>query len=120
MLSISIKDRVEVLQMVATIIYWAVILVLIGWGLWSLIFSGVYLKNRENGNLLFFAIINVLLLLFGWFELWFFAHKGWQEYWMLKATATSPVLGYVLIGYVIMIALQLLLFREPKVKEANA
>ena len=51
--------------MVSTFIYWAVFAALAAWGLWSLVFSCVYLSNHENGNLWFFAIINAILGLLG-------------------------------------------------------
>ena len=71
--------------MVATFIYWAVFAVLAAWGLWSLVFSCVYLSNHENGNLWFFAIINAI---FG------------------------------LIGYLVLIVLQVVLGREKQVQTA--
>ncbi|EPC74194.1 hypothetical protein Lpp41_04678, partial [Lacticaseibacillus paracasei subsp. paracasei Lpp41] len=56
--------------MVSTFIYWAVFAALAAWGLWSLVFSCVYLSNHENGNLWFFAIINAILGLLGWLFAW--------------------------------------------------
>ncbi|WP_076786510.1 hypothetical protein [Latilactobacillus curvatus] len=100
--------------MAATIIYWGVTFALIGWGIWNLIFSVVYLKNKENGNLWFFAILNTLTLLFGWV----FNNHAWQEYWLVKATATNSLLGGVLIAYVVLIIAQVILGREPKIKTA--
>lgn len=104
--------------MAATIIYWGVIFVLIGWGIWNLIFSVVYLKNKENGNLWFFAILNILTLLFGLLFWWVFNNHAWQEYWLVKATATNSLLGGVLIAYVVLIIAQVILGREPKAKTA--
>lgn len=105
-------------MMAATIIYWGVIFVLIGWGIWNLIFSVVYLKNKENGNLWFFAILNILTLLFGLLFWWVFNNHAWQEYWLVKATATNSLLGGVLIAYVVLIIAQVILGREPKAKTA--
>lgn len=51
--------------MVAAVLYWGVICALIGWGLWNILFSIIYVHNHENGNLWFFAILNTLTLLFG-------------------------------------------------------
>ncbi|WP_390889707.1 hypothetical protein [Latilactobacillus curvatus] len=89
---------------------------LIGWGIWNLIFSVVYLKNKENGNLWFFAILNILTLLFGLLFWWVFNNHAWQEYWLVKATATNSLLGGVLIAYVVLIIAQVILGREPKIK----
>ena len=102
----------------ATIIYWGVTFALIGWGIWNLIFSVVYLKNKENGNLWFFAILNILTLLFGLLFWWVFNNHAWQEYWLVKATATNSLLGGVLIAYVVLIIAQVILGREPKIKSA--
>ncbi len=104
--------------MAATIIYLGVIFALIGWGIWNLIFSVVYLKNKENGNLWFFAILNILTLLFGLLFWWVFNNHAWQEYWLVKATATNSLLGGVLIAYVVLIIAQVILGREPKAKTA--
>lgn len=105
-------------MMAATIIYLGVIFALIGWGIWNLIFSVVYLKNKENGNLWFFAILNILTLLFGLLFWWVFNNHAWQEYWLVKATATNSLLGGVLIAYVVLIIAQVILGREPKAKTA--
>lgn len=104
--------------MVATIIYWGVTCALIGWGIWNLIFSIVYLKNKENGNLWFFAILNTLALLFGLLFWWVFNNHAWQEYWLVQATATNRLLGSILIAYVVLIIAQVILGREPKIKSA--
>lgn len=104
--------------MAAPIIYWGVIFALIGWGIWNLIFSVVYLKNKENGNLWFFAILNILTLLFGLLFWWVFNNHAWQEYWLVKATATNSLLGGILIAYVVLIIAQVILGREPKAKTA--
>lgn len=105
-------------MMAAPIIYWGVIFALIGWGIWNLIFSVVYLKNKENGNLWFFAILNILTLLFGLLFWWVFNNHAWQEYWLVKATATNSLLGGILIAYVVLIIAQVILGREPKAKTA--
>ena len=62
--------------MVSTFIYWAVFAALAAWGLWSLVFSCVYLSNHENGNLWFFAIINAILGLLGWLFAWIMSNTA--------------------------------------------
>ncbi|KRM24004.1 hypothetical protein [Latilactobacillus graminis] len=105
--------------MAATIIYWGMTFALIGWGVWNLIFSIIYLKNKENSNLWFFAILNTLTVLCGLLFWWVFNNHGWQEYWLVKATTTNSLLGGVLIAYVVLIVAQVILGREPKVKTAQ-
>lgn len=75
-------------------------------------------KEQGNGNLWFFAILNTLTLLFGLLFWWVFNNHAWQEYWLVKATATNSLLGGVLIAYVVLIIAQVILGREPKAKTA--
>ena len=46
--------------MVASIIYWAMIIISFGWLAVSLYFSIFYLSRKENGNLWAFAFLNVI------------------------------------------------------------
>lgn len=104
--------------MVSTFIYWAVFAALAAWGLWSLVFSCVYLSNHENGNLWFFAIINAILGLLGWLFAWIMSNTAWQQYWFASKVQTSAWFTYLLIGYLVLIVLQVILGREKKVQAA--
>ncbi|KRO18608.1 hypothetical protein IV56_GL000887 [Lacticaseibacillus saniviri JCM 17471 = DSM 24301] len=76
------------------------------------------MHNHENGNLWFFAILNTLTLLFGAIFMWVMNNAAWQKYWFTTGTATSPILGGLLIAYIVLIVLQVILGREPKAKAA--
>lgn len=104
--------------MVSTFIYWAVFAALAAWGLWSLVFSCVYLSNHENGNLWFFAIINAILGLLGWLFAWIMSNTAWQQYWFASKVQPSAWFTYLLIGYLALIVLQVILGREKKVQAA--
>ena len=104
--------------MVATFIYWAVFAVLAAWGLWSLVFSCVYLSNHENGNLWFFAIINAIFGLLGWLFAWIMSNTAWQQYWFAIKVQPSAWFTYLLIGYLVLIVLQVVLGREKQVQTA--
>lgn len=104
--------------MVATILYWAVVAAMCGWGLWTIVFSLIYLGNHENGNLWFFAILNTLTLIFGAIFYWVFSNTAWQKYWVDSTVNMGPWLGILLIAYIVLIVLQLILGREKKVQTA--
>ncbi|WP_179395567.1 hypothetical protein [Lacticaseibacillus absianus] len=100
--------------MVATILYWGVILALLGWAAWNILFSAVYVHNRENGNLWFFAILNTLGLLAAVIFDVVMSNTAWQKYWFVDSVTNGPLLFYIIIGYAVMILLQLVLGREKK------
>ncbi|KRM72787.1 hypothetical protein [Lacticaseibacillus brantae] len=104
--------------MVAAILYWGVIAALIGWGLWNILFSIIYVHNHENGNLWFFAILNTLTLIFGGIFMWVMNNAAWQRYWFTTGTKTSPILGYLLIAYIVLVVLQVIFGREGKQQTA--
>ncbi|WP_125579605.1 hypothetical protein [Lacticaseibacillus suibinensis] len=104
--------------MVATILYWGIVAAFCGWGLWNLVFSGIYLHNHENGNLWFFAILNALGALLGAIFLWVMSNVSWQKYWFDSSVKIGPWLGYILIFYVVLIVLQVILGREKKAPAA--
>ncbi|WP_262316234.1 hypothetical protein [Lacticaseibacillus parakribbianus] len=100
--------------MVATIIYWAVVCALLGWGAWNIVFSAIYVHNREFGNLWFFAILNALTLIFTVVFDIVMSNTAWQKYWFVDSVTNGPLLFFIIIGYVVLILLQLLLGREKK------
>ncbi|WP_225047507.1 hypothetical protein [Lacticaseibacillus kribbianus] len=104
--------------MVATILYWAVVCALIGWGAWNIVFSAIYVHNHENGNLWFFAILNVLTVLFTVIFSVVMSNTAWQKFWLVDSVTNGPLLFYIIIAYVVLIVLQLILGREKKIAKA--
>ncbi|MFD1429952.1 MULTISPECIES: hypothetical protein [Lacticaseibacillus] len=104
--------------MVATILYWAVIAAACGWGLWNVVFSGIYVHNHENGNLWFFAILNALTTILLAIFYWVFSNTAWQKYWVDSSVKIGPWLLYVLIFYIVLVVAQIILGREKKAPAA--
>lgn len=98
--------------MLATIIYWAIILVCIAWTAISLYFSVFYLIRKENGNLWAFAFFNVLAIIVLAISLVVF------RTWGFGVTQYSSLI-YVILGVMAgLTVLQAILGREPKAKAA--
>ncbi len=98
--------------MLATIIYWAIILVCIAWTAISLYFSVFYLIRKENGNLWAFAFFNVLAIIVLAISLVVF------RTWGFGVTQYSSLI-YVILGVMAgLTALQAILGREPKAVKA--
>ncbi|WP_125704390.1 hypothetical protein [Lacticaseibacillus daqingensis] len=100
--------------MVATILYWGVVLALLGWAAWNILFSVIYVHNHENGNLWFFAILNTLGLIAAVIFAVVMSNTAWQKYWFVDSVTNGPLMFYIIIGYAVMIVLQLILGREKK------
>lgn len=104
--------------MVATIVFYAVMAVLLLWGAWNLFFSVFYISRNENGNLIFFGMLNCLsVIVIGIFD-WVMSNQAWQKFWMDSTVNVQPWLNYMLIFYVVLTVLQFLLSRERKVAAA--
>lgn len=104
--------------MVATILYWAVVLLMAGWGAWTLIFSLIYIAHHENGNLWFFAILNTLGLIFAGIFYWVMSNAAWQKYWFDSTVKMGPWLGALLIAYIVLILVQVVFGREKQAQAA--
>ena len=46
--------------MIASLIYWVVVVGLIVWGVWMAILSAYWASQKQNGNIFFIAIMNTL------------------------------------------------------------
>lgn len=94
--------------MLASIIYWAIILVCIAWAAISLYFSVFYLTRKENGNLWAFALFNVLAAIVLAIALVIF------RTWGFGVTQYSSLIYVVLAVLGGLTVLQAILGREPK------
>lgn len=94
--------------MLASIIYWAIILVCIAWAAISLYFSIFYLTRKENGNLWVFALFNVLVAIVLAIALVIF------RTWGFGVTQYSSLIYMVLASLGVLTVLQAILGREPK------
>ena len=95
--------------MLASIIYWAIILVCIVWAAISLFFSVFYLTRKENGNLWAFALFNVLIAIVLAIALVVF------RTWGFGVTQYSSLIYIVLAALGGLTVLQAILGREPKI-----
>lgn len=95
--------------MLASIIYWAIILVCIAWAAISLFFSVFYLTRKENGNLWAFALFNVLIAIVLAIALVVF------RTWEFGVTQYSSLIYIVLAALGGLTVLQAILGREPKI-----
>ncbi|NLM66968.1 MAG: hypothetical protein GX180_07310 [Enterococcus sp.] len=95
--------------MLASIIYWAIILVCIAWAAISLFFSVFYLTRKENGNLWAFALFNVLIAIVLAIALVVF------RTWGFGVTQYSSLIYIVLAALGGLTVLQAILGREPKI-----
>ncbi|MBM7708000.1 hypothetical protein [Enterococcus lemanii] len=95
--------------MLASIIYWAIILVCIAWAAISLFFSVFYLTRKENGNLWAFALFNVLVAIVLAIALVVF------RTWGFGVTQYSSLIYIVLAALGGLTVLQAILGREPKI-----
>lgn len=94
--------------MVPAIIYWGIIILCVAWLALSVFFGIFYFARKENGNLWFFAFLNVLFAIVLAVMLVIFRTWGWG------VTQYSSFIYAVLIGYGVVTVLQALLGREPK------
>lgn len=94
--------------MLASIIYWAIILVCIAWAVLSLGFSIFYLARKENGNLWAFALFNVIAAIVLAIALAIF------RTWSFGVTQYSSLIYLVLAVLLGSAVLQAVLGREPK------
>lgn len=94
--------------MFATIFYWIIIAVTGLWGIWSAVWSIIYIVKHENGNLWIFAIINALILgLLGLANL-IYSTEGNQWYWFASSRANISFLVYILWAYCVLVIFQFL------------
>lgn len=100
--------------MVASIIYWGIILVCVAWLAISLFFSIFYLARKENGNLWAFGFFNALAAIVLAISLVVYRTLGTN--W--NVTQYSSLIYLILAVYVVVIILQAILGREPKAKLA--
>lgn len=109
---IIMKDLSEVKEMLAAIIYWAIIFVCIAWAALSLFFSIFYFSRKEFGNLWAFAFFNVLAMIVLAIALVVF------RTWGFGVTQYSSLIYLVLAVTGVLTVLQAVLGREPKAKTA--
>lgn len=94
--------------MFATIFYWIIIAVTGLWGIWSAVWSIIYIVKHENGNLWIFAIIDALILgLLGLANL-IYSTEGNQWYWFASSRADISFLVYILWAYCVLVIFQFL------------
>ncbi|GGI66092.1 MULTISPECIES: hypothetical protein [Enterococcus] len=98
--------------MLASIIYWAIILVCIAWTAVSLFFSIFYFSRKEFGNLWAFAFFNVMAMVVLAIALVIF------RTWGFGVTQYSSLIYAILGAMGGLTVLQAILGREPKVKTA--
>ncbi|MGX7196833.1 hypothetical protein [Enterococcus olivae] len=94
--------------MLASIIYWGIILVCVAWAALSLWFSVFYLARKENGNLWAFAFFNVVVAIVLAISLVIF------RTWGFGVTQYSSLIYVVLAVLLGSTVLQAVLGREPK------
>ena len=98
--------------MLASIIYWAIILVCIAWTALSLYFSIFYFVRKENGNLWAFAFFNVMAMIVLAIALVIF------RTWGFGVTQYSSLIYAVLAVLGGLTVVQAVLGRERKAKGA--
>lgn len=94
--------------MFATIFYWIIIATTGLWGIWSAIWSIIYLGKHENGNLWIFAIINVLVLGLLLLADLIYSTEGNQWYWFASSRTDISCLVYMLWAYCVLVVFQLI------------
>ncbi|MBP2057753.1 thiamine biosynthesis lipoprotein [Lactobacillus colini] len=92
--------------MFATVFYWCVVVVACLWGVWSLVWSLIYLAKRENGNLWIFAIINVLGVIALALLYWIYGSQDNQWYWFASKQTNIAYLVYMLYFYLVLVIFQ--------------
>jgi hypothetical protein len=98
--------------MLASIIYWAIILVCIAWTALSVWFTIFYLSRKENGNLWAFSLFNVIAAIVLAISLFVF------RTWKFGVTQYSSLIYVVLAVMLVLSVAQAILGREPKTKAA--
>lgn len=98
--------------MLPFLIYWAIIIACIAWLALSIFFSIFYLSRKENGNLWFFALINVIAAIVLAISLVVYRTWGWG------ITQYSSLIYLVLGAYAVVTVFQAIFGREPKIKVA--
>lgn len=58
--------------MVALLFYWFSLLIQVAWILLSVGLSVMYLRNKENGNLWAFAVLNILSIIYSGIVIWIY------------------------------------------------
>lgn len=104
--------------MFSTIFYWVVVCAAILWGLWSLVWSIVYISKHENGNLWIFAIINLISSIVLGLIYWIYTSQDYQWYWFASKRADIGWIAYVFIAYLVLVVFQFVLGFTKKTKNA--
>ena len=94
--------------MVAYLFYWFSILVNIAWVILSVGFSIYYLAKKEDGNLWFFGLFNVLAIIYLAVVFWIY------HTWDFGVTLATSLLVGVIIANAVLTILQAILGRAPK------
>lgn len=105
--------------MIASLIYWVVVVGLIVWGVWMASLSAYWASQKQNGNIFFIAIMNTLGALAGLLVWWVFNNQDWQYYWLSSTVKTTNLLGIVLICYVVLIVIEFIQGRGIKPETAK-
>lgn len=104
--------------MFAQVLYWVAVVILALWGVWSAVWSVIYLKNGENGNLLYFAIMNALILIIAGLVFLIYTNQDWQWFWFVSKQIDITAYAVTLGGYAVMVILQFLLGFQKSAKNA--
>lgn len=105
--------------MFATIFYWIIVAAAALWGIWSLVWSIIYLAHGENGNLWIFAIINALGTLALGILTIIYGSQDNQWYWFASKISNIAWLVYSFYGYILLTVLQFIFGFSKKAKAQN-
>ncbi|MGX7417707.1 hypothetical protein ACWOFR_02765 [Carnobacterium gallinarum] len=97
--------------MVAFLFYWFSLLVQVAWIVLSIGLCGMYLKNKENGNLWAFGALNILSILYSLVVIWIY--NTWD--FGVKTSGSFMIIVGILV---VLTILEFILGREPKAKTA--
>lgn len=104
--------------MFATVFYWVVVFAAACWGLWSLVWSLIYMAHRENGNLWIFAIINAVSSIILGLIYWIYTAEDYQWFWFASKRSDIAWMAYLFIGFIILTILQFAFGFTKKAKKA--
>ncbi len=109
----------EIETMFATVFYWIVTVAALLWGVWSLVWSIIYLAKKENGNLWIFAIINALSSIALAIIYWIYSSLDYQWFWFASKQPNIGNIVYLLIFFIILTVLQFIFGFTRKAKTAK-
>lgn len=104
--------------MFATVFYWVIIAVLAAWGIWSAVWSVIYVADGQNGNLGFYAIINAIVLLLAGLVFLIYTNADWQWFWFVSKQLDISLYAIILVAYLVMVILQFILGFAKKSQKA--